>query len=75
MPFINPSFQRMPERSKWFWRGVLILGTILNTWEWFHDAAIGRTFSAVTDAVFVVILLSVIVASFFGGGKRTTQGR
>jgi hypothetical protein len=75
VPFINPSFQRLPERTKWFWRVVLILLTILNTWEWFHDVATGRTVAAAIDAVFVLILIGVVVASLFGGGKGTIQGR
>jgi hypothetical protein len=75
MPFINLSFQRWPEKKKWFWRVVMILLTVLNGWEWFHDAALGRTVAAVIDVVFVLIALCVIVASFFGGGKSATQGR
>jgi hypothetical protein len=75
MPFINASFQRLSEKRKWIWRGVMILLTVLNAWEWFHYVAVGRTVAAVIDAVFVLIALRVIVASFFGGGKSATQGR
>jgi len=75
MPFINASFQRLSEKRKWLWRVVMILLTVLNAWEWFHDVAVGRTVAAVIDAVFVLIALCVIVASFFGGGKSATQGR
>jgi hypothetical protein len=75
MPFINVSFQRLPEKKKWFWRVVMILFTILNAWEWFHDVAVDRPVAAIIDAVFVLILLCVIVASFFGRGKNAIQGR
>jgi hypothetical protein len=46
---------------------------VLNAWEWFHDVALGRTVAAVTDAVFVLIALCVIIASFFGR-KGAIQG-
>jgi hypothetical protein len=75
MPFINPGFQRWPEKKKWFWRVVMILLTVLNAWEWFHDVAAGRTVAAVLDVVFILIALCVIVASFFGGGKSEAQDR
>jgi len=42
MPFINSSFQRWSARKKWIWRVVMILLTVLNAWEWFHDVALGR---------------------------------
>ena len=74
MPFINPSFQRWSEKKKWFWRVVMILLTVVNAWEWFHDVSLGRTAAALIDAVFVLIALVVIVASFFGRGKKATQG-
>jgi hypothetical protein len=69
MPFINASFQRWPEKKKWVWRVVMILFTVLNAWGWFHDIALGRTDAAVIDAVFVLVALCVIVASFFGRGR------
>jgi hypothetical protein len=75
MPFINARFQRLSEKRKWLWRVVMILLTVLNAWEWFHDVAVGRTVAAVIDAVFVLIALCVIVASFFGGGKSEIRGR
>ena len=52
----------------------MILLTVLNAWEWFHDVALHRTVAAVTDAVFVVIALCVIVATFFGRGKGAIEG-
>lgn len=42
----------------------MIVLTILNAWEWFHDVALDRTVAAVIDVVFVLIALCVIVASF-----------
>jgi hypothetical protein len=75
MPFINPSFQRLPEKKKWFWRLVMILFAVLNIWEWFHDIALGRIGFALIDAVFVLLILCVIVASFFGRGKSAIQGQ
>lgn len=65
----------MPEKKKLFWRVLMILFAILNIWEWFHDVALGRTFFAIGDAVFVLLILCVVVASFFGGGKRPVRGR
>jgi hypothetical protein len=53
----------------------MIVLTVLNAWEWFHDVGVGRTVAAVIDAVFVLIALCIIVASFFGGGKNAIQGR
>ena len=53
----------------------MILLTVLNAWEWFHDVAAGRTVAAVLDVVFILIALCVIVASFFGGGKSEAQDR
>ena len=53
----------------------MILLTILNAWEWFHDIALGRTVAVAIDVVFVLIALCVIVASFFGRGKSAIQGR
>jgi hypothetical protein len=73
MPNINSSFQRWPEKKKWFWRVVIILLTVLNAWNWFHDVALGRTVAAVLDVVFILIALCVVVASFFGRGKSTSQ--
>ena len=75
MPFINPSFQRLSEKRKWLWRVVMMVLMLVNAWEWFHDVAVGRSVAAVIDAVFVLIALCVIVASFFGGGKNAIQGR
>ncbi len=75
MPFINASFQRLPEKKKWYWRVSMILFAVLNAWEWFHDVGLRRTGFAIVDAVFVLILLCVIVASFFGRGKSAIQGR
>jgi len=75
MPFINASFQRWPEKKKWLWRVAMILLMVLNVWEWFHDTALGRTGFAVIDATFVLVILCVIIASFFGRGKSAIQGR
>lgn len=50
----------------------MILLTVVNAWEWFHDVSLGRTTAALIDAVFVLIALVVIVASFFGRGKKAT---
>jgi hypothetical protein len=52
----------------------MILLTVLNAWEWFHDVALGRTVAAVTDAASVLIALFVIIASFFGRGKGAIEG-
>ena len=74
MPLINRSFQRLPERKKWFWRVLMIFCASLNVWERFHDVALGRTFFAIGDAVFVFLILCVIVGSFLGRGKSAIQG-
>ena len=60
----------MPEKKKWFWRALMILFAVVNVWEWFHDVALRRTFFAIGDALFVLIILGVIVASFWGRGKN-----
>ena len=75
MPFINASFQRWPEKKKWLWRAAMIFFMALNAWEWFHDIALGRTVAAVIYAVFELVILCVIIASFFGRGKNAIQGR
>jgi hypothetical protein len=75
MPLINDSFHRLPEKKKWYWRVGLILFVVLNVWEWFHDVALGRMFFAIGDAVFALLILYVIIASFLGGGKSAIQGR
>ena len=66
MRLINASFHRLPEKKKWCWRVGLVVFTVLNVWEWFHDVALGRTFFAIGDAVFALVILCVIVASFLG---------
>ena len=65
MPFINPSFRRLPEKHKWSWRVAMFLLTALNCWEWFRHIEAGKTGLAVIDAIFVVMALCVIAASFF----------
>ena len=75
MPFINTSFQRLPDKKKWFWRVLMILFAVLNVGEWFHDVALGRTVFAIGDAVFALLILCVIVASFLDRGKSAIQGR
>ena len=75
MPLIKASFHRLPEKKKWYWRVGLILFAVLNVWEWFHDVALGRTLFAIGDAVFALLILCVIIASFLDRGKSAIQGR
>ena len=65
----------MPEKKTWFWRVIMLLFAVLNCLEWFHDVTQGRRFFAIGDAVFVLLILCVIVASFVGRGKSAIQGR
>lgn len=53
----------------------MILLAVPNAWEWFHDIALERTAAAVTDAVFVLIGICVIVASLSCRGKKVIQNR
>jgi hypothetical protein len=65
MAWINPSFQRLPEKRKWLWRVVLFLLMALNCWEWFRHMTAGSLVAAAVDAIFVANALCFIVASFF----------
>ena len=75
MPLIKASFHRLPEKKKWYWRVGLIFFAVLNVWEWLHDVALGRTLFAIGDAVFALLILCVIIASFLGRGKSAIQGQ
>lgn len=64
MAWLDSSFQRLPEKRKWFWRIVMFLLMALNGWEWFRHMTAGSLVAAAVDAIFVVIALCFIVASF-----------